>query len=332
MRKLRYASHDQLLFSVAQLFYESGLTKTEIARRLGVSVTHVARLVRAAVKTGIVEIRLRSPRHTALEQELCRVFGLRDARVMTAARDEADTRAQLGAEAAGVFAGLVRPGARIGLGSGRTMYEMVQALPERPLSLEIFPLALITDRSLDVRSIDAGTLVNTVWFKCRPQATAMRGGFLAFPGAPFGKLRPLVASVLTPALTAEFHARVAAATALFFSVGQLRTDSQMIDLTRQRGLGTTQLAVRGAVGDVLFRTVGERGQPVDAGLDGYILSPRLDALRRVSRKADCATVLVAGGPRKARVIRAALDGRYCNTLVTDDDTARRLLRPGTRAA
>jgi deoxyribonucleoside regulator len=332
MRKLRYASHERLLFSVAQLFYERGLTKTDIARRLGVSVTHVARLVRAAVKAGIVEIRLRSPRHTALEQELCRVFGRREARVMTAAADEAATRAQLGAEAAGVFADLARPGARIGIGSGRTMYGMVEALPERSLPLEIFPLALITDRSLEVRSIDAGTLVNTVWFKCRPQARAMRGGFLTFPKVPLGELRPLVASVLTPALTRQFHARVSAATALFFSVGQLRPDSQIIDLTRESGLDAGGLAGRGAVGDVLFRTVGEDGRPVEAGLEGYVLSPRLDALRQVSQGAGCAAVLVAGGPHKTRVIRAALAGRYCNTLITDDETARRLVRAGLRAA
>jgi deoxyribonucleoside regulator len=332
VRKLRYTSHEKLLFSVAQLHYETGLTKSAIGRRLGVSVSHVARLVRAAVKTGIVEIRLRSPGHTALEQELCRAFGLRDARVMTAAPDEADTRAHLGAEAARLFAELARPGSRIGIGSGRTMYQMVTALPERPLPLELFPLALIADRSLDVRSIDAGTLVNTVWFKGRPQAAAMRGGFLAFPGAPFGVLRARVASVLTPALVRHFADRVAAASALFFSVGELRADSQIIDLTRESGLGVAELAAGGAVGDVLFRTVGADGRPVGPGLDGYILSPRLDALRRVSRAEGCAAVLVAGGRSKARVIRAALDGRYCNTLVTDDDTARRLLRHGARAA
>lgn len=333
MRKLKYSSQERLLFTVGQLFYGEGWSKSGIARELGVSVTHVSRLLREAHKLGIVRITLQGPRHEAVEQELASTFGLRDARVITACEDDTVLRAQLGLEAAAVFARTARPGARVGIGSGRTLFEMVKALPERPIAVEIFPLALLADLSLEVRSVDATTLVNTLWFKCRPSAKALKGGLLSFPGVSFAELCSLVKATLTSRFVDTFQELVVNADALFFSGSQLRKDSQILDIAREHGLGFHELQQRGIIGDLLFRTFGEGGQPIDLGIEHYALAPDLETLRRLSRDPSKSIVLVAGGREKHQIIHSGLEAGYFNMLVTDDETAAVLLREvrrGTR--
>jgi DNA-binding transcriptional regulator LsrR (DeoR family) len=66
-----------LLLECARLYYIDKLNKTEIAARLQISGTHVARLLREAEAAGIVEISVRLPAdHDKLEAELQERFGL----------------------------------------------------------------------------------------------------------------------------------------------------------------------------------------------------------------------------------------------------------------
>ena len=66
-----------LLLECARLHYIDKLNKTDIAARLQISGTHVARLLREAEDAGIVEISVRLPAdHDKLEAELQDRFGL----------------------------------------------------------------------------------------------------------------------------------------------------------------------------------------------------------------------------------------------------------------
>lgn len=323
-RRERDPRGKKLLFQVAQLHYERGQSKTAIADSLGVSVTQVVRLIREASAQGIVRITVSAPRHVALEEALGSTFGLRDVRVIAHSPDDGGLRTHLGREAARLFLELVRPRMKVGLGSGRTMYELVAALPQRPMPIEILPLALIVDQSLDVRSIDAMTLVTTLWFKFRPDAKALRMG-LTFPGASLEKVRSLRDELLGPVLTRHLYNNFANTDILFFSASQPRQDSQIVDVTRTLGIGVPELKERGAVGDFLFRPVDGKGHEVDVGLEPFVLGIPLTLLRDVASANKKPVVLVAGGRDKLPVIRAGLEARYFNTLITDDDTASALL-------
>lgn len=309
-----------MLFQVAQLHYEGRQSKTAIAASLGVSVTQVVRLIREASAQGIVQITVTAPRHVALERALGTRFGLRDVRVIPSSLDDGTLRSHLGREAARLFLEVARPGAAIGLGSGRTMYEMVAALPQRPMPIEILPLALIVDQSSEVRSIDAMTLVTTLWFKFRPDATALRMS-LTFPGASLDKVRSLRDELFGTALTRHLDRRFESADAFFFSASHPRNDSQIVDVTRALGIDVPELRARGAVGDFLFRPVDARGHEVDVGLEPFVLGIPLTLLSGVARAGQKPVVLVAGGQDKVPIIRAGLEAGYFNTLITDDDTA-----------
>jgi DNA-binding transcriptional regulator LsrR (DeoR family) len=86
-----------------------------------------------------------------------------------------------------------------------------------------------------------------------------------------------------------------------------------------------QLSRRGAVGDICLRFFDAAGQPVSTSLNDRVISMELDTLRRVAR-----VVGIAGGRRKTAAIRGALAGRWINVLITDRNTAERLLKPSER--
>jgi DNA-binding transcriptional regulator LsrR (DeoR family) len=76
----------------------------------------------------------------------------------------------------------------------------------------------------------------------------------------------------------------------------------------------------GAVGDVCMRFYDAHGKPVLTSFDERVIGIGTDQIRRARRR-----IGVAGGRRKFEAIRGALRGGWITTLVTDLDTAQRLL-------
>jgi DNA-binding transcriptional regulator LsrR (DeoR family) len=78
----------------------------------------------------------------------------------------------------------------------------------------------------------------------------------------------------------------------------------------------------GGVGDIGLRYLCGDGSPVRSPLNERVIGIELEQLKRVPR-----AIAVAGGPSKVMAIRAALLGGWVNCLITDRDTAERLLAP-----
>src|SRR5271155_4350791 len=88
---------------VARQFYLEGISKVDIADRLGVSRVRVARLLGSARGRGLGRIEIGLPGghlDAGLSAELCSVFGLRHAFVFNFPEGESPLRQRLG-EAAG---------------------------------------------------------------------------------------------------------------------------------------------------------------------------------------------------------------------------------------
>src|SRR5580658_1277364 len=76
---------------VAREFYLEGISKVDIADRLGISRFRVARLLDAARESGMVRIEIGLPGgnlDAGLSAELCSVFGLRHAFVFNVPDDD----------------------------------------------------------------------------------------------------------------------------------------------------------------------------------------------------------------------------------------------------
>lgn len=74
----------ELLFRIAQLYYEQGLTQNEIAKKMFISRSNVSRLLTQAREVGIVEINVHHPfeRKRRIEVEFNRRFHLEEIRIV----------------------------------------------------------------------------------------------------------------------------------------------------------------------------------------------------------------------------------------------------------
>lgn len=80
------------------------------------------------------------------------------------------------------------------------------------------------------------------------------------------------------------------------------------------------LQMQGAVGDVLSHFIDRDGNLVNAEIEDRLISTSLETLRQLKN-----VIGVAAGRSKVEAIRAALRGGYLDVLITDEDTALRLL-------
>jgi DNA-binding transcriptional regulator LsrR (DeoR family) len=85
------------------------------------------------------------------------------------------------------------------------------------------------------------------------------------------------------------------------------------------------LRKQGAVGDICLRFFNSDGVPMTTPLNDRVIGMDLAQLKKSAR-----VVGVAGGSRKMAAIRGALAGRLINVLLTDRNTADRLLGVGKK--
>ncbi len=77
----------------------------------------------------------------------------------------------------------------------------------------------------------------------------------------------------------------------------------------------------GAVGQVNLRFIDIEGNAIISALGDLVIGVTLEQLRRCGR-----TIAVAGGPTKYAAIQGAVRGGWVNSLVTDLQTAKHLLK------
>jgi transcriptional regulator with XRE-family HTH domain len=144
--KLAIQNHPRLLIKLARLYYEENLTQDEIAERLRLSRQKVQRLLRRALKDGIVQITIRpiTGIFSDLEKGLEKRYGLREALVVeTTAYDYEPTVARdVGAGAAEYLTRVLQPHDRIVISWGGTLLPMVDAMSVGP-PLEVADIAVI---------------------------------------------------------------------------------------------------------------------------------------------------------------------------------------------
>src|ERR1700758_1301858 len=121
---------------VAQQFYVDGVSKVDIADRLGISRFRVARLLDSAREAGMVRIEIGLPAGSldaGLSAELCSAYGLKQAFVFNFPDDEqALLRRRLGEAAGQALMDLIRPGDVLGMSWSRTLSGLAAALTQIP--------------------------------------------------------------------------------------------------------------------------------------------------------------------------------------------------------
>jgi len=304
-------SEQRLIEQVALLYYEEDLTQEEVAARLLLSRSKVVRLLQAARRRGIVQIRVLVPHHANrdLERRLESRFGLLRAVVAAPSRSAAEEVSQTVArEAAAVLSEILKPGLVLAIASGTTMDAVVDAIPQvRVPAVRIVELHGMILRSESIT--DRDTL----------QTTARIGQRLGAEYSMLPVVRELGSPELAQALLLDSRVQRTLelgrqADVLLVGVGALQPLSpSLAHLPREL---VAELQRAGAVGEIAARFFDRSGCPCQSRLDERLVGLPLTALLQVPTR-----IGVAFGVAKVPAIAGALAGQYINTLITDTETA-----------
>ncbi|HAQ55229.1 MAG TPA: RNA polymerase subunit sigma-70 [Anaerovibrio sp.] len=306
---------DKLSINVAKLYYRSEYSQQRIAEELGISRPSVSRLLQYAKDKGYVKIQIMDPVEdmSNMEQMLVEKYHLHEVRIASSTiNDENEIKKYIGIKAAEYLDSIVQDGDMIGVGWGTTLYEM---------SCSLLPRVLKGSQIVQLE----GGVTHSKW---RNYAKDILENFsnnystiaqyLPLP-VVFGsrEVKEMVDQDrhIKRVLEMGSHANIAV-----FGVGTVRPNALFFRLGYTDQEEQTRIQ-QIAVGDICSRFFDADGRICNKELDARTVGITLDELRNKEH-----SIMIAGGEAKVPAIRAALKGHYANVFITDQFTAKELLK------
>jgi DNA-binding transcriptional regulator LsrR (DeoR family) len=302
---------------VARQFYLEGVSKVDIADRLGISRFRVARLLEGARDAGMVRIEIGLPGGSldaGLSAELCSAFGLKHAFVFNFPDDDEQALRQRLGEAAGqALMDLITPGDVLGMSWSRTLSGLAAALTQIPPC----PIVQLTGAVPPPDGRDLLDLVRSVARVGGGPAHVFYAPMILDDAETAGAIRRQGdidgAFALVPSVTI-------AVVAIGAWAPGLSTIYDAISPAERHALAA--LGVRAELAGVF---IGEDGRPVATPLDSRMIVTPGPAFERIPL-----VLCVAYGVAKSPAVCAAIRGRLVHGLVTHASLARALLRLAER--
>lgn len=300
--------HVKLLITVARMYWEDSLSQEEIARRIGYSRSMVSRLLNEARKRGIVTVRIDHPLEHMMELEnaLQTTYNLTAVRVCSPAPGGLEV-ARMAADLVGE---LVTDDCVVALSNGSTISSVVRQLHGRPRP-HVTAVQALGTVAQENQLIDSPEM-------CRMFAERLRSRYRLLP-APLVVGSTALAGALrredsiAMSLTMASHADL-----VLTSVGAAQNLSSIFTgLMRPEEHGS--LISSGAVGHILGHYFDSNGQHIDNDFCQRLIALPFERLEAISN-----VMVVSSGEEKINALRAALQGGFINTLITDTLTARAL--------
>lgn len=307
----------EFLARIANLYYEEGYTQQRISEELGYSRSAISRFLTAAREAAVVEIKIHYPmrRNDKLEAELRERFQLEVARVLVQnSMDYTRMLNRLGALGARIVEEHVRENTLLGVSWGTAVFEVANNLRSTHLP-DSTVIQLVGALGTPDPQIDGGELV-------RFFARSLGGRYRILPAPAIVDNHDVREALMNDRPVRETLDIARQMDLAVVGIGT--TNPSMSSLVRAQyltGNEVSAIAEAGAVGDVCA---------IHFDIDGKVLdipiARRVVGIRAVDLKKDPLTIAIAGGEIKAPAIHGALRSGLVKALVTDDETARIVLK------
>ncbi|ATG50212.1 transcriptional regulator [Brachybacterium vulturis] len=307
-----------LIVSVARLYYDQGLSQSQIAAELNLSRSNVSRILSQAKERGIVEVIIHDPagppvRVASLEQQLQAAYGLGDVHVVAATRSSApEMTARQGAL---VFTQRLAGVRRVGVSWGQAVQSVIDHLEQqrlRPVP-ELFPL--VGGLSALDQLASGESVLRVLSAKLEARAHTLYAPAVLESAETVRSLRTesTIASVLEAAAAVELA---------LVGIGSVGVHSSLHIVERMKLTDAEKrtFAKQHPVGDICARLVDADGRPVGAPAEDRVLAVTFAELRAIPE-----VVGVVFGVEKAPGVSGVLRSGALDTVVLDEHLARELL-------
>ena len=305
----------------AQMYYAEDCTQAQIAQRMGLSRSNVSRMLIEARSQGMVEIRLHPPLRTVpgLQEELVWRLGLRECRVLaTFGRDSrylepTDIVTHVAALGARYLRENISGGDTVGLGWGRSVHRVVH---NRFLREEE-----------NVTVVQAmGSIGGSIAEYDGVATTARLAGVLGANAHYMHAPMLVTEAAARNALLRDPHIRKALEVArradtMVLSVGTIGREHGQYRTGYLSDADLDSIRDQGVVGEVCGTYFAPDGSLVSLEMNERTIAIDSEALLNIPKR-----IGVSSGPEKPEANVGAARSGLVNSLITDEDTARKMLK------
>lgn len=299
----------------AWLHYAGGLTQAEVAKRLGVTSMKAHRLITRANQAGLVKVFIDGEvaECVALESELSKRYGLDYCEVVPDIdADELPLRALGRAGAQFLRREMERSeNLLIGIGHGRTLAASVEFLPRMSAGKTRF-VSLLGGLTRKFAA-NPHDVIHRLAERTGAEAYVMPVPFFANTVEDRDVL-------LSQRGISDVMDLARSASLLFVGIGTAEPGASLVATGMIEPGEIAEVSARGGTGEILGHFFDAKGNPVDTTLTERTLALRLDELR------DRRIIALAGGQLKVPAINSVLESRLLSGLITDERTARALVK------
>ena len=304
---------DRLRARAIWLYHVEGCTQNDIATQLGINRVMVVRLLADARRRNEVRITISAPltELLLLEREMETRFGINRVIVAPFADPEADPVKVIAAAAGNFISGEMKSGMTVGVGWGRTLFNTLPFITGA--TLEDFRVVSL------LGGIAAARRFNPAEFAWQFAELFQGEGFLIPAPAVVDSPETKYALLERCGLSAIFEMADNLDVALL-SCGGISSLTTSYRTGYLSEADRRSLIEAGAIGDVLYNFIDDKGELVDHEVNNRVISVNLARLRRTPER-----VLISGGKDKLVAVRAAIRTVAPTTLILDEQTALALI-------
>jgi len=312
----------RLMTKVSRMYYEQGLRQTEIMDRLNMSQSTISRLLKRAEQAGIVRITVSVPSgaHPDLEEALQERYGLKEAIVVDSIDDDEQIVRDLGPASAYYVETTLRPHDVVGLSSwSAALLSMVDSMQPSTRGNGVRVVQILGGVGNPSAEVHATHLT-------RRFANLVGGSATLLPAPGVVGSADARRVLMKDRFVQEAAQLMNTVTLALVGIGSVEPSRMLAESGNVFSHDELEtLRKQGAVGDICLRFFNSDGVPMTTPLNDRVIGMDLAQLKKSAR-----VVGVAGGSRKMAAIRGALAGRLINVLLTDRNTADRLLGVGKK--
>jgi len=304
---------DRLRIRAAWMYFIEQMTQNDIAEVLGVGRITVVRMLAEARARNEVKIAIESELSeiVRLERALEKAFGLQQAIVAPLSHPDADPIPPISARTGAFLSDAMRPGMRVGVGWGRTLFNTLAFI--NPKSLPDFKVISL------LGGVGVAREVNPAEFAWRFAQAFQGEGYLIPAPAVVDSVETKIALIERCGLQDIFR-MTDELDAVVLSIGGIRSATTFYRGGFLKEAQREELVALGAVGDVLFHPFNVDGKIVDHPINSLVMSVDVDQLRKASIR-----ILTSGGPEKIAALIGAMKLIEPTVLITDEESARRMI-------
>lgn len=297
-----YNYEELLMIKTVWYYYFDNLTQQQISEQLGITRMRVVKLLEKARLSGVIQFKMRSDssQRMEIERELLKKYALNDCFVVPTNPNSRFTNESIAKAASMYISDRITDNCFINIGYGDTLSHIINNL------------AISSDQNFSCVSLTGG-----VSYYLSNISSSMFNVNLQLTPAPLLASTKEMADAIKKETSVQEISKMASFSSMsIVGIGSMSDEATIIKAGMLSKKDFLLLSMQGAVGDILCHFIDKNGNLIDTNIEDRLVSTPLEALRKLNK-----VIGVAAGKQKVEAIRAALRGKYLDTLITDEETA-----------